>query len=647
MENTSKILTFDSELHLQKIFEKHLSTKEYHIQFYNSSKELLQQLSIEKISLVFFNLAPNDPAAEQLLQKIKRIYPDCLLILIIDPAGSADTLQRLQNIFFDYLKTPISAKSLYNVFFNALHYQNYQKKKIQISNRLHYNKDRCRRITESMTEGYFEADVSGRITFANNSIHAILGYPPNKLIGQNSNDLFPSKDARKIKLFFNRIHRYAQPQNYHGGLSLKSGQKIHIRASISRIHCNSQPTGYAGIIRDVTAQTIAEREKSQLESQLHQSQKMEAIGTLAGGIAHDFNNILSAIMGYTELSLQDLPNDTILHNNLNRILNAGERARDLVRQILTFSRQTDKAFTLVSIQPIVREALRLLRASLPATIQIQSRIDQDAVIMADPTQIHQILINLCTNASHAMQERGGILNVTSTHVNLDADFCQKHPDIKPGIHLQIRVADTGMGIPASLVKRIFDPFFTTKAKEKGTGMGLAVVHGIVKSHKGTIIVDSKLGQGTIFDIFFPIVSNSKGARTLTSETAGSIPTGNERILFVDDERVQKDLAKKMLERLGYRVTTRDCGQRALALFHRDPDQFDLVITDMTMPRMTGDILAKEIMQVRPEMPIIICTGYSEKLNEKKALSMGAKGFMMKPITIKEMATLIRNILPPV
>jgi PAS domain S-box-containing protein len=504
------------------------------------------------------------------------------------------------------------------------------------------SEEKYRTIIESIDEGYFEADIAGKITFINEPMSHILGLAKQQLLGLNARQLFDRKDSRKIYLLFHEVYQARQPRTYHGMITKRNGQSIHLEASVNLILDESnRPFGYRGIIRDVTAQRTAEAEKRKLETQLQQAQKMEAIGTLAGGIAHDFNNILSAILGYSELSLSDVPPGTLLYNNLLRILNAGERARDLVKQILTFSRQAEHELLPIQIKPIIKEALKLLRASLPATIDIQQNIRSDATVLADPTQIHQILMNLCTNASHAMQEPGGRLEITLENVNLDSEFAVNHPDIVPGLYVQLAVTDNGHGMDATVLERIFDPFFTTKERGKGTGMGLAVVHGIVKTHHGAITVLSKPGKGSIFSVYIPVI---EGKAESVSEKTEPIPTGSERILFVDDEHFQQDLGRRMLERLGYDVTTCTDGRQALSLFRSQPDQFDLIITDMTMPMMTGDVLTREIMVIRPDIPIIICTGYSERITEEKALAMGAKGFVLKPIVIKDMANLIRKAL---
>lgn len=380
-----------------------------------------------------------------------------------------------------------------------------------------------------------------------------------------------------------------------------------------------------------------------LEDQLIQAQKMEAIGTLAGGIAHDFNNILSAIIGYTELSLPDLKNQPLLEGNLLKVLKAGERARDLAKQILTFSRQSEQEFIPIQIKPVARESLNLLRASIPKTIEIRKNINNDATVLADPTQIHQVIINLCTNASHAMLESGGVLEVSLTNVTLESDFIAQHPEINAGKYLRIEVSDTGCGMSKEIMDRAFNPFFTTKERGKGTGMGLSVVHGIVNSHGGAISVSSEPGKGSVFNVFLPVVENDK---ILAMDAEEPIPTGNERILFIDDEEILAEMCKEMLEQLGYDVTATTSSIEALETFRANADKYDLIITDMTMPLMTGEKLAKEIMNIRPDIPIVICTGYSELISEESARAMGIKEYAMKPLVKRDLARIIRKALEP-
>lgn len=395
------------------------------------------------------------------------------------------------------------------------------------------------------------------------------------------------------------------------------------------------------VATDTTPFKNAEKEQKRLESQLRQTQKMEAIGTLAGGIAHDFNNILSAIIGYTEIAMHDAPKGSELQITLQKVLKGGDRAKDLVKQILTFSRQSEIEPKPVKVKAIVTEALKLLRASLPTTIEVRLNLQSNSAVMADPTQIHQIVMNLCANAGQAMHAKGGILDINLKEVKLDSEFAAQHPGIVPGAYINLNVGDTGHGIPAEIQDRIFDPFFTTRGKVEGTGMGLSVVHGIVTSHGGAMTVASEPGTGSVFSVFLPVIEEWF---ELETEVEKTILKGTERILFIDDEEPLTDMGKRMLESLGYDVVATTSSIEALELFKAQADRFDLVITDLTMPHMTGENLAKELMQIRPDVPVILCTGFSARIDEKKAMAMGIRAFISKPILKHEIAKIIRAVI---
>ena len=394
---------------------------------------------------------------------------------------------------------------------------------------------------------------------------------------------------------------------------------------------------------EIVERKRVEEEKEKMQIQLRQAQKMEAIGTLSGGIAHDFNNILTAILGYTEIVLDDIPEGTETRQRLGQVLKASHRARDLVRQILAFSRQSEQELQPVRISHILKEALKLLRASLPSTIEIQQYIETETgtgTILADPTQIHQVLMNLCANAAHAMRETGGVLKVTLGDVELDAEETAHHP-IDPGSYQRLTVGDTGHGMDPATIERIFDPYFTTKTPGEGTGLGLAVVHGIVRSHGGAITVHSKLGKGSTFQVLLPRI---KSESVTQAERSVRLPGGKERILLVDDEDLLVTVVREMLTRLGYDVVGRTSSVEALELFRRQPDGFDLVITDQTMPHMTGADFAEALLRIRPDLPIILCTGFSEVITEEEAKAIGIREFVMKPMAAGEIAQIIRRVL---
>ena len=379
------------------------------------------------------------------------------------------------------------------------------------------------------------------------------------------------------------------------------------------------------------------------ERQLQQAMKIQAIGTLAGGIAHDFNNILSPIVGYTELTMDDIPEDSQARNYLERILKATNRAKELVQQILMFSRQNCQERKPLKVQNLIKEALKLLRATIPATVEINCDVGQDCgPIMGDPTQIHQVIMNLCTNAYHAMQETGGSLDVSLKEIDISYEQTMERLGMKLGKHLQLTVKDAGHGMEPEVLERIFEPYYTTKKKGKGTGLGLSVIDGIVKNHGGDITVSSQPGKGAVFNIYLPVIDHID-VETESAETTIAA-NGSERILLIDDEEQIIDFEQQILERLGYKVISKTDSEEALEEFAAQPDQFDLVITDMTMPKMTGDQLARKMMDIKPEIPVILCTGFNEAITEEKALAMGIDKFVMKPIVKDKLANTIRAVL---
>ncbi|WP_319574298.1 cache domain-containing protein [uncultured Desulfobacter sp.] len=380
-----------------------------------------------------------------------------------------------------------------------------------------------------------------------------------------------------------------------------------------------------------------------METQLHQAQKMEAIGTLSGGIAHDFNNILSGIFGFSQLAKTHIDNPEKAKKDIDQIITGAQRATELVQQILAFSRQSESLKYPLEASVVIKEALKLLRSTIPSTITIKENIISKAKILAVPTQIHQIIMNLCTNAYHSMTENGGCIFVSLKEVVFSQKDCAYELNLVPGNYLELKVSDTGHGMESKILKKIFDPYFTTKESGKGTGLGLAVVFGIVKESKGHITVQSKPGQGSTFHVYLPIVDGPLANHTPERKEKAPL-SGREMIMVVDDEEALRTVTHDILKGLGYTVYTLSSGQEAFETFNEDPCRFDLVVTDMTMPGMTGLELSQKILELRPEQPIVLCTGYSETIDREKALSMGITEYVEKPFVIKELAKIIRKVL---
>jgi PAS domain S-box-containing protein len=491
---------------------------------------------------------------------------------------------------------------------------------------------------EQTPEMIIMTDRKGVIHYVNPAFEQISGYGRHEAIGRTPALL--QKEGPKSASNHDLWSSLETRNSWKGRLTnrRKDGSLFEVEATIAPVHRQGgEIAGFLAVERDISQQIFQEK-------QLRQAQKMEAIGTLAGGIAHDFNNILSAILGFTEIALHDMPETNAQRPYLKKVLQAGERARRLVHQILTFSRATEQENRPVEVRFIVKEALKLMQATLPSTIAIECDCASSAAILADPTQIHQVVMNLCTNAAHAMRETGGRLTVSLTDGAAVTGADRNLPGNPRERQVKLCVQDTGTGMAPEVVERIFDPFFTTKKPGEGTGMGLSVVHGIVKSCKGTIRVRSTPGQGSTFTVVLPVIENPAPTAE-PAETA--LPLGSERILFVDDEPFQVDLAENMLQRLGYRVTAVNSSARALTLFKAAPERYDLVVTDMTMPDMTGDRLAQELLKIRPELPVIVCTGYSHRLTETSALELGLAGIALKPLIMKDLAVMIRRAIDKV
>lgn len=481
-------------------------------------------------------------------------------------------------------------------------------------------------------------DLQGRIMFANENFCRKVGMSLSEIKGKTDYDLYPLELAEKYQKDDRHVIETGEVLETVEDNPKAAGElsSVHVTKNLVR-DANDNPVGVQVIFQDVT-------ELKKLERQLLQSQKLEAMGTLAGGIAHDFNNILMAIIGFTELSIGELdPTQDEIKDNLNLVLSASSRAKNLVQQILSFSRKSDMEKISFTIVPLVKECIKLLRSTLPSTIEIKQDIEcTDTVLYGNITQIQQVMMNLCTNAAHAMREKGGLLEIKILEEDIDSTK-RMLPffECKPGRYVALRVKDTGSGIDPAIQDKIFDPFFTTKDKSEGTGLGLSVILGIVKSHDGAIALQSKPGEGSVFTVYLPV---SMKASTLVTPQSTLITGHGERILLVDDEETLLWLGKRMLETLGYSVISIKSSLEALETFRENPANFDLVLTDQTMPKMKGIQLACELISIRPDIPILLYTGYDEQLQSGQAAEAGIRELLMKPIKADELSSAIARAL---
>jgi PAS domain S-box-containing protein len=500
---------------------------------------------------------------------------------------------------------------------------------------------RFRTAFENASVGITLVSLDGIYLEVNEAMARIIGYSPADLIGKPvANFTHPDDLGRRSgflsDLISGRIASGEQERRF-----------IHRNGAVvwtliwANVQCDQdgKPMYFISLVQDITARKTADEDKRKLESQLRQAHKMEAIGSLAGGIAHDFNNILAAIIGFTELAMlsEGAPVDY-----LREALKAALRAKDLVKQILSFSRQTDEQRMPVHVGMVVKEIAKFLRASIPTTIDIRCTIDGRAgAVLANSVELHQILMNLCTNAVHAIGERAGIVEIEVQGMDIGPENRDGFPDLDLGHYARLSVKDSGQGISSDIQERMFDPYFTTKEKGVGTGMGLAVVHGIVKKSNGTIRVESEIGKGSVFHVYLPQVDLSASKQ---AEHPAMPRGGSERILLVDDEKMLVEVGEQILRRLGYDVVSRTSPLEALELFKARPKDFDLVISDQTMPGMTGDGLASELMKLNSEIPVILCTGYSQMIDQRRAKEKGIRALVMKPILISEIDGAIRSVL---
>jgi len=641
---------------LLQVFLGQLSpTLEFTVTTAESLAEGLSALQSKDFDLVLLDLNLPD---SQGLGTVETICADCAHAPVVVLTGLADEqvgIEAIKRGASDYV---VKGEGVKDILYRAICYSLERK---QIEKQLRESEAQVRQVCAELETKTYELLTANRdweesfdsindaitihsadfeIIRANRAAQQLLNLPLEQIVGHKchqvyhgracppegcpSCDILTSGQACDFEVFETHLNKF-----------------IHLRA-MPRFNAENEIAGLVHIVQDISTSKQAEEEREQLQAHLRQTQKLEAIGTLAGGIAHDFNNILMAMLGYTDLTLQELPEASQGRHNLEQVLIAGNRAKELVKQILCFSRKADQIQEPIEIAPVVAEALRMLRSSIPPIIDIHQDIEATgSFIMANSTQIHQVLVNLCTNAVHAMEGQGGTLTLRLSETDIRSTHATRHGTLQPGPYVQLTVHDTGCGMDEEVIARIFEPFYTTKGVDKGTGMGLSVVHGIVQGHGGVITVDSEPGRGTTFTVFVPRVVHAGTSEAVSSEIGAG---QGEAILLVDDESAIVDVMTRMLERLGYTVIGQTTGTGALDLFRSAPAEFDLVITDHAMPVMTGTQLAQALMDIRSDIPVILCSGFADDVTGEEATHMGIRAFVAKPVVGKEMAVLIRRLL---
>jgi PAS domain S-box-containing protein len=649
------ILTIDDEPSIRQSFCNYLEDYGYRVIEAQNGRQGLDLFAAEHPDLVLVDLRMPELDGLAVLESITRQSPDTPVLVISGTGNIGDVVEALNLGAWHYILKPVDDLSvLRHTVEQALErsrlkrenrrYREYLEKEVALrTEALQDSVQKYQILTENLQEVVLSLSSSGQITYCSPVIKEFIHLSADQVVGRYFADLLAdigqrSRAADMVKRGFGM-----QATESMEFLLNAEGRDTPVPVELSArpVVRDGSAIALQCVLRDISERRQAEEEKKNLETQLRQAQKMESIGTLAGGIAHDFNNILSSIIGNAELVQAKLDQDHAVLRHVHSILAAGDRARELVGQILAFSRQRELDHRPSHIDTIVKESLKLLRSSLPATVEIIQDIQPTGMVMADSTQIHQLIMNLCTNAYHAMQDNGGVLTVRLKPVDVSYRQIESYGELAAGPYLKISVSDTGIGMPPAVLERIFEPYFTTKEVGKGTGLGLSVVHGIVRSHHGMIDTRSEPGKGTTFDVFLPLLAE---AAPENKAAEAPLPKGTETILVVDDEKEIVAVLKQMLVVLGYDVIACTGSLEALSRIEQEPGSIDMVITDLTMPHMTGDILARETSRIRPDLPFVLCSGFGEMINEAEAAEIGIRRFILKPITMTELAKTVRDVL---
>lgn len=654
----ASVLCIDDEEYFRYNICDFLEDSGYTVFNAENGKDGLESFYRHRPDIILLDLQMPDIGGLQVLSEVTRASSDTAVIVISGRGGMQDVIEALRLGAWNFLTKPIRdlaflghavdqcLEKLRLLRENIAHKENLERtvfertrqlqdeiaERIRIESALRESEEQYRTAIEHSNDGV-AVTQNLCIKYVNQQFVNIFGYEKSEDVLEKSISQVVHPDDRKRVLDLEALRQEtaAAPARYEFKGIRSDGKKVYIEASVAGTVWRGERVSLV-YLRDVS-------ERRHLEAQLQQAQKMEAIGIMAGGIAHDFNNILFPIFGYTEMALESIVDAAKVKRYLEQILIGARRARDLVRQILTFSRQENEEQKTIQIQPVIKESLKLLRALLPSTIELRYTVESGAYITANSAQIHQIIMNLCTNAYHAMEKKGGILAVMLEDTQILPSEPLPSPDMMPGDYVKLTVSDTGIGMDRSVMERIFDPYFTTKEPGKGTGLGLSIVHGIVKSYEGHISVYSEKERGTVFHIWLPRAEMLEELEHLLVET---VPADGEHILLVDDEVRIVQMLEQMLESSGYKVTGLTSSKEALNVFREKPDEFDLVITDLTMPEITGGDLAGELLRIRHDIPIILCTGFN--VSEETAKSLGVTELIAKPLLKEEVERVVRRVL---
>lgn len=600
----------------------------------------LKILDENEIDIIISNLGLPDSFGLDTFHRLNTIVPNIPIIVLTALDNEQIAMDAVKNGAQDYiLKGDMTKRALNRSIKYAI-------ERKHVEEQLREAELRYKTVADFTYAWEYWQTPSGKLEYVSPACKRITGYPIEKFLNNPSflNEIVLPEDRYVWDKHCKNNHE--DTNEVHFRIIHKDGSIRWIAHNCNAIKDNNIYMGCRASNRDITQQKEDEDRNRRLQEQLRESQKMETVGTLVGGIAHEFNNLLTSLMGYADMCLVKVPPNSQIYNDLQKITKSADHAKTLVQQMLTFTRQGTQERKIINIYDTVESAIHIARMSLPSTIEIKKNIDPNTgTILADPSQISQVIVNLFTNSYQAMKKEGGILSISLDNVDLDSKYLEKNPHLRQGKYVRIIISDTGVGIEKSIIDRIFDPFFTTRKVGEGTGLGLSVVHGIIMSHGGKITVSSELGKGTTMIIYLPQVM---GKRDIEIKTSTGISKETEKdtytILYIDDEPEIAIMVKKMLEMFNYEIFIKNDSTAALEFFKQDPDKFDLIITDQTMPYMTGLQLAKKVLEVRKDMSLIIVTGFSEDISKENYREFGFKDYIAKPFVINDIKTAIERVL---